>query len=445
LQRVVTALISAAVSLASIVGIARAEIPTGVAVYDKTWVFALEKNEVIGRKYHAAVEISAPAVMDFEWGTKVEGAKRGYWKLLQIGPVNPPAGPMPRPQVLASGVNGGATGGVFSIDLKKYLPPTPPSGGTIYHVQVIAVANTRGAPQTIEPLSKPVVITYAAASYSDFGKRLDTPEIYRRATLVLERFRIIEDQYGPGGEEYHTDGFMQELFELTPGSGLFNRPGRQVRFGPNFFEMNPPRSVKLPVSRFEFNLNVKEEDWPRRFTVVFSALEEDNGDSVGKWKEGRNELAEILSDAELLSKLVSDHEDEIAELLKEEGVTIAIEAAELAAIAAGAISGSSAAGPIAAAVVTGVVVIVVVTAAVVQDLEDDDYGVAMSNVTLVSNDVSEVHKLPGALQGSGAQAKYVLKTQELVLKGPPPSLAAGSFDGIVRLRYHWEFDQRAFK
>jgi hypothetical protein len=424
-----------------------------MVVLTNTWVRGVRVSEVKGKTTFMKATINAPEIMRFEWGTQAVKSEEGFWKLVRIGPR------MGQEQLLASGVSHPATGGTFYIDLRQYLPPKAPSPAIVYHVRVVprtkakSSQSTTGTGQTgakvpakmIGSWSQPVVITYAASTSS---QTFEFPEVYRQARLYLDGFRIIQDQIGSGQEEYHIAGFVQELLWSQDDGGKFNRPGRQIKIGPYSRVMNPPMTTVfkpgpfVPHNQFwDFNLNTKKEDWPRRLAVVISVMEEDNGNKIGAWKIGIDGMQDFAKTPGALNKSKKELVDYISKH-GFDGIKFFLDAANT--LYAVITNNAAVAGPV-LLVGTFVTLAVLGVWAIWEDSEDDYYGTSSGVLTLSSNRVEEVHKLAGTLKGSGGSARYVLKPQTLRFKGPPGATQAASFDGIVEFTYHWEFTQRALE
>jgi hypothetical protein len=423
----------------------------GTAVLTNTWVRGVRTNEVQGKTTFTKITISAPEIMNFEWGTKAVASEEGLWRLVRIG-----ASPN-QETLLASGVSQPGSGGAFSIDLRQYLPAHAPNPAIKYHMQVIprtkaksdkstttsaGKAGAKVPARTIGSWCPPVVITYARTPDTVF----EFPEIYRQAKLVLDEFRVVQDQIGSGEEEYHIAGFMQELFWSPDGGGKFNRPGRQIKIGPFYKVMNPPMTTSFingpydPAKKsWSLVLNTQEDQWPRRFAVLVSVMEQDGGGEIGDWKKGFN----AVQAAAKTSPILNMSKDRLVGYIREhgfDGVNFFLDVAD--AFVAIVTKSAVIAGPV-LLIGTFVVLTGVAIWAIWEDSRDDYYGTATGAVTLPSNLVSEVHKLPGTLKGSGKYTTYVLKPQTLQFKGPPGATQAASFDGVVEFKYHWEFSDRA--
>ena len=421
-----------------------------------TWVVTGLFNES-DQSTRTRMHITSPYVMPFRWGTGYQEAVHGRWRLRRL--VGTRLGATePTFEELASGVAGPAHFSQFTIDLRDHLPATPPSAERTYHVEVVARDASGGSPGTgraavmpsaseVGPWSAPVIITYGQNTTP--STQFDFDEVYTRARLVLDEIEVVRDQYGPGQEEYYVRGFVQELFmdcqDTNPSECRFSTPGRQYEFGadttagfdcdnggPYFRCLSPPVSSEFgsipdEPAGWRFVLT----DAPRRLVLTMSMLEEDSGDSVREWGRGFDRLADLGE----LADLYRMHQDEIEEFVNENAEEIleyVIDGIQVVNSVA-----TAAAGPFAGAVIAVVAITEIVTQ-IYGDSADDYYGTQATALTLSSNQVGEVHKLPGRQVGQ----TYVTDIQSLRFYGSPGVTSAGSFDGIVDITYHWEFTNR---
>lgn len=423
------------------------------------------------------VTIHSPSLMTFEWGTTIQNADQGFWRLLRQDPVRQDA--EPTYTQLATGVATPAPGGLFYMDLSLYLPPNPPSVPEIYHVQVIArkqattdhTSNTSpgqsGAKipaQTLGLWSAPVVITYSVNT--DPGTRFEFPEVYRKATLVLDKITLVEDQSGSGQEEYFIAGFIQELFQhcddVSGENCRFSIPGRQASFAPDlnnidlsetcdtitvrpyFRCLNPPAESNFGLNnyydepnRWTFRLN--NAPWPRTFSTTISLMEQDDGGLMEDWIDG----IDFVKDETATGNLFDLHgldENAILDYIKNSGigeediVGIVVDILQVINTVANVSSAAIVGGAVA-------VVAVPVISAILADMEDDYYGTAIVSLVLPSNRVEDIHSLPGHVTGEGENQKYMLDSKTLRFYGPPLENIAGAFDGIIDITLHWEFSK----
>lgn len=424
-----------------------------------TWVRTGFFNEVDATERTTAT-INEVGVLRFRWGTPVAGVEEGFWRLRRRLGNN-------QFSLVATGIATSGTGGRFDIDFSPYLPGTAPLDGEVYHLEVVARRKAKvdrttavrpgqsGTPipaQELGAWSAPVVITYVAntspPTQFDFGT------VYGKATLHIDRIMLVRDQYGPGQEEYHIKGFVQELQRTCPPGRVENCPFstalQQHPVGPYRRDLNPPGEAPLgwsfdpsrnpPVyqvrNSFEFALGSGGNSLTsqRRFVLTLSIMEEDAGSSIDEWTSAINRLADVVRHGNLLGLSEQDIkrylEEHIQDIIRyvADGLQIFTRIAEV--------------GEAAPFVGTAIAVAAHAGVAIVRDLADDYYGTRSAHLTLESNREEDVHKLPGRLVGSGAARRYVTRSQTIRFTGPPPANAAAAFDGIVDVEFHWEFSDR---
>ena len=434
------------------------KVTPGMRVIGQTWVKTGFFNE-IDQTEHSSTTIRAPQALRFKWGTTLKQSEEGFWRLRRK------TGPS-QFSLVATGPATNGTGGLFRIDLRPYLPSSPPIDPAVYHVEVIprlksktdkTTATSPGGGGTKIPAqelgvwSMPVVITYAIDTTPVTTFTFE--HVYRKATLVLDRIVVGVDQYGPGREEYSLAGFVQELQRACSGSNgqscPFSTPLRMRRFGPYRKDLNPPNEAPLgwtfdasrnpPVQevphRFDFTLGSTEYpvSGQRRFAVALSLIEEDAGSSMNTWRTG----VEELSDLSLSGKVWRFTKEQAKQYIEEhmgdaihyvgDGLQLLPSIADL--------------GNAAPVVGTAIAVATMIIAPIVQDMADDYYGTRAAHLTLESNRAEEIHKLPGAMVGSGTHRRYVTRSQTLQFKGPPAANSAAAFDGVVDIEFHWEFSE----
>ena len=388
----------------------------------KTWV---EAGFFTGEVVSAGVNqmtLHEPQVIDFRWNTEEEGAEQGFWQLLRVGGQSP--------VIVASSVAGDAPGGVFSIDFRKYLPAAAPQTPIVHIVRVLprkkpAVlpglepgVGTKAPPSAVGPWSMPVVITYAKAAAPP--QTFDFPEVYRQAHFYLDSLYMVEDQTGPGSEEFHLAGFVQESF--ATGSG------KQVRFGPHYAVLDPdgPRTKKFG-HRATFHLNNPDQpEWPRSYTVVITLMEEDAGTEIADWQKELWGVADDILSSEI-ADMVSSYLEEYQDQLIEEGISAAGHIAQFASMIAGETS-AAIGGMVAAAAA-------MVIAAVVAGMDDDYYGTEVAVLVLPTNLTDYVKGLAGQPSADGG---FKLKGEEMRFYGYTSYPSAAAFDGICEVNIHWE-------
>jgi hypothetical protein len=116
----------------------------------------------------------------------------------------------------------------------------------------------------VGPQSDPVVITYTAVGPTPV--EFHFVSVYRTAECYLDAFHVAVDQTGPGTEEFHVSGFIQEMFPT--GSDVL---GAQQKF--NFYcELHPdgPRT-ESDINSFSFGLHDPDSpEWPRSYPKTSS-------------------------------------------------------------------------------------------------------------------------------------------------------------------------------
>ncbi len=433
----------------------------GIAQPSLTWVVTGLFQEADQSEW-SEVTITEPYVMPFRWGTDYDAAEFGDWRLVRVsGQHRWNADPDAHGTQIATGVAGPAPYGQFQIDLADYLPAERPEETIIYHFEVVARETSSDGPiqgdspgsssgnykpvtSDVGPWSQPVVITYLGT-----GTQFDFDEVYTRVELVLDGIVLIEDQYGPGQEEYYITGLVQELFkncaDYDASDCAFTTPGEQYQFGADvgsgfdcddggayFRCLNPPSQASYgseyyETTRWSFNLTAA----PRQFLFAVSMVEEDGGGSLNDWAGGFDEFADMLEYGDILEMNQSELED----FLEDNATEIVGYAADAIQVAV-----TIAAEGAAAATGIGIAVVAVVEAVsqIVADMEDDYYGTQVGTLMLLNNSVDEIHQLPGHTQGGS----YIANQQSLRFYGARGASQAGSFDGIVEITFHWEFHDR---
>jgi len=390
----------------------------------RTWVEAgFFKKEVVSAGV-GQMTLHEPQVVDFRWNTEEEGAEQGFWHLLRLGGQSP--------VILASGVAGDAPHGIFSIDFRKYLPTKPPQTPTVYHVRVLprkkppvvtglqlgGGAGTEVAANAVGPWSKPVFIIHAKTDAPP--QTFDFPEVYREARFYLDSLYMVEDQTGPGSEEFHLAGFVQESF--ATGSG------KQVRFGPHYAVLDPdgPREKKFG-HRATFHLNNPDQpEWPRSYAVVITIMEEDAGDEIADWQKELWKVADDILSSEI-ADMVSAYLEEYRDELIGKGISWAGQTVQVASMIASETS-AAIGGTIAAAAA-------MVIAAVVAGMDDDYYGTQAAVLVLPTNLTDYVKGLAGQPRADGG---FRLEGEKMRFYGYTSYPSAAAFDGICEVRIHWE-------
>jgi hypothetical protein len=360
--------------------------------------------------------------------------------------------------VLAEGIAGDAPDGSFAIDFTKYLPPNPPVKSEMYRVYVRPRTKTKTVPgatpnSQIKVAAKPVG-DWSPAAYVFYGLELSGPttvfetrEIYQQSRFILESIKMIQDQSGPGNEEFHIRGFVQEF---SSGGGAQARFHEQAELNPSGLD---PGEKKYPTKTFNRNCGTFKigapavPSTPRTYIALLSVMEEDGGGALADWQSEISKIAEDLIRPEVteeVAKLLADYrdliEDELEKALDEyqdEMVEMAIQMANSIADAVVAIVANASSAFVVGSVVA---VAAAIIAAVIADSDDDFYAPlhvsSFFSLTLPSNDVRYIESLSGQQLSDGT---YRLKTLSKRYYGIPGYKYAGSFDGIVDLQVRWEF------
>ena len=378
--------------------------------------------------------ITQPAILDFRWKTAVEGAQQGFWQL--IGP----HGRQHSDVVLASGNAGNAPGGIFTIDLGKFFPATPPLGSSVYQVRVQpfskmilvwsatpGVISKKVPAKAVGQWSEPVIITYATTDAPPVP--FDFTKIYRKAHFHLDAIEMVDDQVGPGAEEFYVAAFVKESFPKS--SSL---TGKIRKMGPYFAELQPyPGSSKLFEKEREFNLNNPDQpEWPRSYAAVITVLEVDDGGTLVQWQEALWDLSKELTSG-TVAQQVSEFLEELKEDLREDvGAGLYAEgwAALVSMVAAS--TGDFIVAYIALIVTT-------VAAEIAIGAEDDYYGTEAVVLGLLTNVTDYIQSFPGTLKPDGSCRH---QEQTIRFKGYPTFPTAAAWDGVVDIIVHWEFSQK---
>ena len=377
--------------------------------------------------------INSPISIELLWKTNVAGAERGVWQLFH-------AGSGKQEVLLGSGIAGKAPGSIFSINLANYLPSAPPSAPAVYRIRVTPGTNPKVVPgpaedeflqvpgKAVGPPSNDVVITYSAIVTP--GVQFQIYDIYHKATFMLESIHMVEDQNGPGTEEFHVAGFVQESFPASS-----TETGEQKGFGPFYAELDPdgPRTKNLPHAADFYLSDPSTPEWPRTFSVVISILEEDDGGSLNEWESTIWTVADAAASGEL-GQAIRDYIEEkfkdfigdnIGQLINAGGQM----AQELVALITSTIGG-----------IIGMVVAAaaLVISDIISGMSDDYYGTEAFVFVLPTNITDYVHTLAGQHIAGGFQ----LDTESLEFRGYTSWPEAALFDGVVDVFFHWELTNK---
>jgi hypothetical protein len=377
---------------------------------------------------------SPPPTVQFMWSTQEPDAEHGVWQLFRVGPGKTET-------LLASGEAGDAPGPrVFTLDLSEFLPPTAPSVPALYHVRVSPQTKMTMKPSAnqgevgakvlghaVGPASDPVIITYS--SISSPAPNWEVWQLYRVMTTGPTKIHMVEDQFGPGAEEFWIAGFVQEF--LPKGS---SQKGKQQKFGPRYVELDPdgPRWGEIAIPIDFWLSNPDSGDFPRAYAFVVSVLEEDDGGSFNDWHA---ELADLANQF-----LVGNVADDVEEYLQQEFQDFVSDNWEQILTQAPAVAedivamvSSSTAGIVGMAIAIAAFVI----AAIVSDAGDDFYGVQAYTFPVVTNIRDYVESIPGHQTAEG----YTLHEDPFTMLGTPSVLQASSYDGKVEIYMDCHFSQ----
>lgn len=417
--------------------------------------------------------LNEPVLLNFRWNTVEEGAGQGLWQLLRVSSGGPAI-------VLASGISearkGDPVNGRFDVDLRKYLPPNPQEEPTYYYVRILpqlkqkistapaqrfqrrAKVQTKpedttkpevtmkpkldastpsipAAPQGVGPWSAPVIIAYCRASEDAWGQHPNIGEMYRNVGFYLDSIIMVEDQYGPGNEEFHVAGFVQEFLPTNS-----KRAGKRVEFGRYSAELEPESGdFKKFGKEAWFNLSdLDESEWPRSYTAIFTIMEEDDGGDIASWSSRFWDVTKETIDSEM-GDIISDILEEYKDKLIQEGIEIAGDVVSAILVALS--------NPITVIVAAIAIVVVKIIIDVVSDKADDFYGIEFSTLELIYNDSYDIEHGPfiaerhprGAFNLSNGFFEISEKMQFL---GTPAANDAASYDGIVDLSFCWWFKDK---
>jgi hypothetical protein len=411
--------------------------------------------------------LNEPVLLNFRWNTFEEGAGQGLWQLLRVSSGGPAI-------VLASGISearkGDPVNGRFDVDLRKFLPPNPEEEPTYYYVRILPqlkqkttvapeqrlerrikvqtkpevttkpkleasgssiTAVTRG----VGPWSAPVIIAYCKASEDAWGQHPRIGEMYKNVGFYLDSIIMVEDQYGPGNEEFHVAGFIQEFLPTNS-----KRAGKRVKRGRYFAELEPePGDSEKFGKEAWFDLSdLDESEWPRSYIAMFTIMEEDDGGEIADWSSRFWDISKETMDSDM-GDMIRDILEEYKDELIKQGIELADEVASLIV--------SAITNPIMVIVAAIVIVVVKIVIDVVSDMPDDFYGIEFSNLVLPYNDAHYIEHGPtiaerhprGAINLSTGFFEISEKMQFL---GSPAANDASSFDGIVDLSFRWRFKDK---
>lgn len=432
----------------------------------------------IDTTWRREINMGTPELLDFRWSTVEPDATRGFWELrgpVWLGLGNPG-------NVIASGYlpdfpNDNKVGGYFTLAFNQYLPPTPPQAATLYHLRVLplgpaasaGLAQSSGfdfslqenlgtlspvsgyeAPIGVGPWSAPAVIRYGTTFQSGITVFPDDMNrtVYRKAHFYFDWFKLVQDQSGPGNEEFHISGFV---VEHNPQGAV-----QHASIGPLWFQIDPDdRSLHEFGKHATVNLGTPNYTyWPRVLTAVISILEEDDGGSLSDWQAALDELLYDLLFNQAgadINAFLREMRDEIKQAQEELAAEMTAEMISflLAAIAATARE-----------YVTAFIALVVgwVLAAIKAGAADDFYGTKVLSMFLETSATDRIAdgtagdlecngpvvsggNFTGTVQPDGSFSMDLTEIQFLGLGGAEEG---SPISGIVNIALHWEFDDKVW-
>jgi hypothetical protein len=375
--------------------------------------------------------ISSPIKLQFQWRTEEPEAERGLWQLrYPLFNAEP---------LIAAGDAGDAPGpDVFELDLGKYIPSKPPSVPTTFHVRVSPQTKPKMLPgsaqgqagkkvfgHAVGPPSNPVEITYSAIV--DPMPSFQVYEIYRSLQIGPRKIHMVEDQVGPGAEEFWIMGFVQEF--LPSGSP---NPGKQVKFGPLYRVLDPdgPRwaDISVPADFWLSNPPPDNPDWPRAYTIVVSVLEQDDGGAFNDWHSDLGHIANEFLSGNVASDVRQYLEDQFKEFIKDNWEEVLQQAPAVAQYIASLVSSS-----VAAVVAEVLLAAAFVISGIISGASDDFYGIQYDTIALLTNAQGYIG-LPGQATNQLPEG-FRIETDPITLLGSSSWPEATKYDGIVEIYY----------
>jgi hypothetical protein len=384
--------------------------------------------------------ISSPGVLHFRWTTEEPAAQKGVWALLRVGPANEEV-------LLQTGDAGIGPTNVFDIDLSKYLPAKPSAAPAVYHIRVTpgtrpalgpgsitGVAGPLTPGKAVGPTSDPVTITYT--SIVEPAPQFKSYYYYRKAAFTVGSIRMIEDQSGPGTEEFYINGFVQEYLPKESG-----RSGKQVTFG-DYAELDPdgPREKDLNgLSIFDLSSPEEPHEWPRAYTVVISVLEADDGGSLNEWQSVVSTLADDMLHGDIAKYVTKYLESYVREHISEDTAKFIADAVQIGGeILRFLVTLINTVASFIIGIVLAAVTMIVVD--IISGMPDDYYGTDVYALALPASIAEIVEALPGETTPDGKG--YKLETESIDLRGSTQWPSAASTDGEVEITFDWEFGSK---
>ena len=375
--------------------------------------------------------ITSPINIELRWHTNAANAELGVWQLFRTGQSGQ------TDVLLATGNAGKAPGAIFTIDLGKHLPSSPPDVQATYLIRVtpktatkVVQGSTPGQTgksfgKAVGPPSNDVVITYSAITSP--GLKFNIFDIYHAVYFNLDSFEMIQDQVGPGVEEFHVSGFVQEIVANS------SEPVEQRFFGPKSFDIDPDGDRTKYWGSWEGYFLPKPDvpGWPRAYIGAFSVLEEDDGGSLSEWQSQVAAIAEAMVDGEVSQEVKDFLEEQFKDYIGDNIGQIITQVGSQVAETVLLIISETILGVVGAVVAAATFVI----SAIVSGMGDEFYGTQPFVFVLPTNITDYVHSLPGQSIAGG----YRLDAEALDFKGSTSWPEATPYDGRVRLWFYWQF------
>ena len=413
-----------------------------------------------------------PGTFTFRWSTAEPEAFRSKWELMEY----------PSMKVLANGWNSGKRG-LFDIRMEKYVSPTPPprDNPQIYLVQVTPYpvildpkmqSSEDEVPERLPLKSKSGIKPrpgmkvrpdlkrekLSGVEEADKDKAVlkkdepaglpsapvvllhhDLPDVqfevydlFRRLDVYLESIQLYNDSSEVGDEEFWISGWALE--EPT-------RVQEQVRvmsieipehYGDCWKDKSECKDFPLRPNRepVTFHLGTLDDGtWPRVYTVGIAVMEEDCGNGINPWLKKTWKVARDNLQNSIHGLLDDDLEKGAIDFL--EGVLApSKDIAEMAKDIGDKLSGW----------VSGGIVDIMesIVFQIISDLDDDDYGTEIYQLSLPTNDLNWiVANMKGELDKSDPENWHYIIKQKQKLACPCPNCASG-YDGSVIINIRWE-------
>lgn len=390
----------------------------------------------------------ASQTLDFKWKTLESRAERAVWAVFDSN----------TGRTVASGLAGNGKQGVFRIYFRKFLSSKPPDTPKRYYLQVFPYPAAPGGrrlskydstPQFLPSMtakefkaravgnpSSPVQISYLKSDPQDQTFRFY--DVYRKLDLHLDYIEMISESCEWGTEEFHITGFVQEESGYFAGNPL---RGEEPKGEQTLYQLrhhvetiNPDGNRKKWLGGWERQYHLQNPDsefYPKVFTVVFSVMEEDSGESVARWISYLWSKAQGRIRKQIHSYVytaVKELFGYITDIILKEFIENFKMVAKIVDAIASALS----------TMIVGMIIDVIaeIVKRIIEGTVDDYYGTASIILVLPTNMVEYIKNLPGRAVSGG---RYILKQQKSKqMLGPPCPGDAVNWDGSVQLSIHWE-------